>query len=217
MIDCWPSYNRSLVRRGEILFSYDFVHNWGYELDRMNKGKKGKPFVFPDSFILAIGYIRYSFNLPYRQTEGVVKATGKRLPSNSPCYGHICKRINRLNIDIKRENVVDDLIITIDSTGVKVTNRGQWMSDKWHKQNKKKGYLKIHVAVDIKTKEILTLEVTSEKVHNNRMLKKLVNHVLDNSSQPNSVKIKAVMADGAYDSNANFRYLQEKKIILQLR
>jgi len=51
------------------------------------------------------------------------------------------------------------------------------------------------------------------KVHDNRMLKKLVNHVLGNSSQPNSVKIKAVMADGAYDSNANFRYLQEKKII----
>ena len=28
----------------------------------------------------------------------------------------------------------------------------------------KKGYIKIHVAVDIKTKEILALEVTDEKV-----------------------------------------------------
>ncbi len=99
----------------------------------MNRNKKGKPFVFPDSFILTIGYIRYSFYLPYRQAEGIIKATGKRLPSN-PSYGHICKRINRLNIDIKREKIVNDLIITIDSTGIKVTNRGQlWMSDKWHK------------------------------------------------------------------------------------
>ena len=41
-----------------------------------------------------------------------------------------------------------------------------------------KGYLKIHVAVNIKTKEILALEVTDEKVHDGKMLKKLVNHVL---------------------------------------
>ncbi len=38
------------------------------------------------------------------------------------------------------------------------------MQDKW-KARKKKGYLKIHVAVNIKTKEILALEVTDEKVH----------------------------------------------------
>ena len=50
MID-WPSYNRSLVRRGEILFSYDFLDSWGSEIEKMNKNKKGKPFVFPDSFI----------------------------------------------------------------------------------------------------------------------------------------------------------------------
>jgi hypothetical protein len=90
------------------------------------------------------------------------------------------------------------------------------MSDKWHKQNKK-GYLKIHVAVDIKTKEILALEVTSEKVHDNRMLKKLVNHVLDSSSgsseQPlNMIRRISASADGAYDSNSNFRYLEEKGI-----
>src|SRR6186713_1228283 len=114
----------------------------------MNINKKGKPFVFPDSFILAIGYIRYLFHLPYRQTEGIIKATGKRLPSNSPSYGHICKRINKLNIDIKRDKTVDYnedyIIVSIDSTGIKITNRGQWMDKKWKVQNRK-GYLKIHV------------------------------------------------------------------------
>jgi hypothetical protein len=188
----------------------------------MNRNKTGKPFVFPNSFILAIGYIRYSFRLPYRQTEGIIKATGKNLPGN-PSYGHICKRINRLNINIKRDKIDDDddLIISIDSTGVKVTNRGQWMDKKWNVQNRQ-GYLKIHVAVNIKTKEILALEVTDEKVHDGRMLKKLVNHVLDGSatttttsnseSNKNIIKIKSALADGAYDSDANFRYLQEKGI-----
>ena len=62
----------------------------------------------------------------------------------------------------------DDIVIAIDSTGIRVTNRGQWMSDKW-KIRKKKGYLKIHVAVNIKTREILALEVTDEKVHDGKM------------------------------------------------
>ncbi|MER5175223.1 MAG: IS5/IS1182 family transposase, partial [Candidatus Nitrosocosmicus sp.] len=46
----WPSYNRSLVQRGKILFSYDFLDTWDSELKRINKNKKGKPFTFPDSF-----------------------------------------------------------------------------------------------------------------------------------------------------------------------
>jgi len=212
----WPSYNRSLVRRGEILFSYDFLDSWGYELERMNKNKKGKPFVYPNCFILVIGYIRYSFHLPYRQTE-IINTTGKRLlPANPPSYGHICKRINMLSINIKKDNIDDDddddLILAIDSTGIKVTNRGQWMYEKWNTQNRK-GYLKIHVAVNIKTKEILALEVTDEKVHDGKILKKLVNNVLDNSSQPNTTKIKSVLSDGAYDSNNNFQYLENKKIV----
>lgn len=89
MID-WPSYNSSLVKRGEILFAYDFLDSWDSEIERMNENKKGKPFTFPDSFILVIGYIRYSFHLPYRQTEeGIIKATEKSLTANPPSYSHI--------------------------------------------------------------------------------------------------------------------------------
>ncbi len=114
----------------------------------MNENKMGKPFVFPNSFILVIGYIRYSFHLPYRQKERIIKATGKILPAK-PSYGHICKRINKLNIDIKRGRTNDeDIIISVDNTGIKVTNRGQWRTEKWNKQNKK-GYLKIHIAVNM--------------------------------------------------------------------
>jgi hypothetical protein len=45
MID-WPSYNLKLVKRGEILFSDDYLDTWDSELYVMNKNKKGKSFVF---------------------------------------------------------------------------------------------------------------------------------------------------------------------------
>jgi hypothetical protein len=215
----WPSYNRSLVRRGEILFSYDFLDEWDTVLAKMNENKKGRKFIYPDSLILVIGYIRLYFHLPYRQTEGIIKATGKNLPSH-PSYGHICKRINKLNdssssiiSSSSKCNIDnDDLIIAIDSTGIKITNRGQWMTDKWDTQNKsKKGYLKIHVAVNIKTKEILALVVTDEKVHDGMEMKALVERIMKRNNNKN-YKIKTVLADGAYDSNKNFKYLNEKRI-----
>jgi transposase len=177
----------------------------------MNKNKEGKPYLYPDSFILAIGCIRCYFHLPYRQTEGIIKVAGRRILPNHPCYGQICKRINKLNIDDSNGeiNESEDVTIAIDSTGIKVTNRGQWLRDKWFV--KKKGYLKIHVAVNVKTKEILALEVTDEKVYDGKVMRKLVKHILDNGGEK-KVRIKSVLSDGAYDSNENFRFLNDKGI-----
>ncbi len=71
-----------------------------------------------------------------------------------------------INNDYDRNDDDDEyIIIAVDRSGIKLTNRGQWMDKKWNVQNGK-GYLKIHVAVNMKTKEILALEVTNEKVPN---------------------------------------------------
>jgi Transposase DDE domain len=83
------------------------------------------------------------------------------------------------------------------------------MQDKWYIKNKK-GYLKIHVAVNINTKEILALEVTDEKVHDSKVVKSLVEGMLNNN---HNIKIKSFLRDGAYDSNENFKYLKEEKRI----
>ncbi len=165
----WKKYNESLVKRGEILLDFDVIDNWDSELEKMNEGKEGRKFVYPESFIKLLGYMRAYFHLPYRQTEGVVRAHAANTLPSIPDYSRICRRINRLNIKISdndKSNLYDDnFVIAIDSTGVKVTNRGEWIRHKW---NVKRGYLKIHVAVDIKRKRILSLQVTSEQVHDGK-------------------------------------------------
>ncbi len=71
------------------------------------------------------------------------------------------------------------------------------MQDKWNVKNKK-GYLKIHVAVNIKTKQILALEVTDEKVHDEKVMKQLIEQILNNN---HNIKIKSFIGDGgAYDN-----------------
>ena len=127
----WSEYNESLVRRGEILLGFDVLDNWDKELDDMNRGKIGEPFHYPDTFVLMLGYAKVYFHLPYRQTEeGVVKGHAANKIPAIPHFSTINRRINRLNVKIKDDNNkntnLDDgyIIIAIDSTGIKVTNRG---------------------------------------------------------------------------------------------
>jgi Transposase DDE domain len=207
----WKNYNESLVKRGEILLDFDVIDNWNTELIEMNMNKEGRKFVYPDSFIKLLGYIRVYFHLPYRQTEGVVQEhTSNTLPS-IPNYSNISRRINRLDIKISldgadKSNLHDDnFVIAIDSTGIKVTNRGEWIRHKW---KVKRGYLKIHIAVDIKRKRILSLDVTSEQVHDSKVLPVLIEDI---TIKQNKI-VDSIIADGSYDNNKNFQFLSFKGI-----
>jgi hypothetical protein len=199
----WHNYNESLVRRGEIILDFDVIDSWDNELDNMNDGKEGACYRYPDSFVQLLGYMRAYFHLPYRQTEGVVKVyTGSKVRS-IPDYSTINRRVNKLDIRINKR-IGNDIVIVLDSTGIKVTNRGEWLPHKW---NIRKGYLKIHVAVDVKKKKIVSLEVTTEEVYDGMMLRKLI----ENAAAENN-NVKRVIADGAYDSKVNFRYLFDNDI-----
>jgi IS5 family transposase len=200
----WPNYNQSLVRRGEILIGFDVITNWDTELKEMNKDKVGEPFHYPNTFLLLLGYAKVYFHLPYRQTEGIAQGHAKGKVPSIPDFTTISRRINRLDIKIKGNKSMefedDYIVIAIDSTGIKVTNRGQWMRDKW---NIRKGYLKIHMAVDVRSKKILSIKVTDEHVHDGKALPELVENVVKSNNV--TAAVGKLFADGAYDSNDVFR------------
>ncbi len=212
-------YNLSLVRRGEILLGFDVIDNWDTELKEMNKDKVGEPFHYPNTFLLLLGYAKVYFHLPYRQTEGIAQGHANGKVPSIPDYTTINRRINRLDIkvkettDSKNKQFRDEyIIIAIDSTGIKVTNRGQWMKDKWNVR--KKGYLKIHIAtVDVKSKKILSIKVTDEHVHDSKALPELVVDNIIKSDGMTTAIGKLFADDGAYDGNEIFRCLGENGIL----
>ena len=209
----WSKYNESLVKRGEILLDFDVIDNWNSELEKMNQGKEGRKFVYPNSFIKLLAYMRIYFHLPYRQTEGVVREHASNTLPSIPDYSNISRRINKLDIKIwddkfRVNNDNDNFVIALDATGIKVTNRGEWLYHKWNMNKKKKGYLKIHVAVDIKKKKILSLHVTSEQVHDSKVLP----HLVDDITIKQNKILDSMIADGAYDNNKNFQYLSFRGI-----
>ncbi|MER5174777.1 MAG: IS5 family transposase [Candidatus Nitrosocosmicus sp.] len=133
-----------------------------------------------------------------------------------PDYSTISRRINKLDIKIKDDNKSkefenDYIVIAIDTTGIKVTNRGQCMRrDKW--KIRKKGYLKIHVAeVDVKIKKILSMKVTDEHVHDSKALPELVEDVIKSNKITAIGKLFA--DDGAYEGNDIFECLADNGIL----
>lgn len=192
------------MKRGEILLDLRILDRWDSELDAMNQGKEGGRYVYPEIFVRLLGYVHLLFHLPYRQTEGFLKAL-RRFDSriHVPDYSTIDRRVNRLNVKLSEEDYGNDLVIAVDASGIKVSNRGDWMRRKWRVR---RGYLKIHIAVDVKRKRILALEVTDEKVGDERMLQPLVEEALRKG------KIAKTIGDGAYDTKSSFRYLDANGI-----
>jgi len=72
---------------------------------------------------ILLGYMRAYFHLPYRQTQVVDAHTSKKVPGIPHC-STISRRINRLEIKIN-EKLGNDIIIALDSTGIKISNRGE--------------------------------------------------------------------------------------------
>ena len=208
----WSEYNESLVRRGEMLFDSGFLQNWRAELKKMNKGKEGPHYRYPNSLISLLAIV-HAYLLPYRQLEGFLRMMSihiKKLKEAVPDFTTIWWRVERMKIhlDPNINPEKNDIVIAVDSTDIKVTNRGEWILDKWkNKKRMRKGFIKIHVAVDIKTKKIASMSVTKEDVYDGKMLKELVDDVSKKHS------IKKVLADGSYDSKDNFRYLGRLNIV----
>lgn len=98
----------------------------------------------PHRQMLFWGILRMVFRIHYRQLEGLAKGLGRLLSIPTPDYTTICLRLPKLKIDLNlgyEQREWEAVVIAVDATGIKVTNRGEWM------RTKRKGYIKLHVAV----------------------------------------------------------------------
>ncbi|MDI6902775.1 MAG: IS5 family transposase, partial [Methanocellales archaeon] len=154
-----------------------------------------------------MAFVHILFYLPYRQMEGFLRKLSEFVSGlNAADYTTMFKRMAQLDIDIEDLPQGEDVIIALDSSGVKVTNRGEWMRERW---KRRRGWIKVHIAVDVKSKKLLALEVTDERTGDGKMFEDLVEQAEDNLGKG---KIKRVLADGGYDAKENFDLLRQKSI-----
>jgi hypothetical protein len=205
----WQEYNESLVKRGEMYLTFDFLESWERDLEELNRGKLGRRFAYPWAFIEFLMLIHVIFHLPYRQLEGFLRKLSDLIPEVKPTdYTNIWRRGTQLKLNLPETISSSDepVVLAVDSTGIKVTNRGEWMREKWKIH---RGWIKVHMAVDVKTKEIVAIEVTDERVSDGSKFNSLIDQAEENLS---GRKIEEVLGDGAFDRRDIFDHLQQKGI-----
>ena len=112
---------------------------------------------------------------------------------------------SKLNINLEETlfKSANPLSLAADPSGIKVHNGEDWTR---RVCKVKKGYLKIHFAVNTNTKQIVSTRVTSEKAHDGKVLSRPVRGAMK------SVKVRRALADGAHDSRENFNFLSQSGI-----
>jgi hypothetical protein len=66
-------YNESLIERGHILMDIGFIKSQRMELANMNKKKVGRPFLYQDSYVQFLAFIKIRFFISYRTVQGIVR------------------------------------------------------------------------------------------------------------------------------------------------
>ncbi|MDR1197638.1 MAG: IS5 family transposase [Prevotellaceae bacterium] len=138
--------------------------------------------------------MKLNYGLRYRQSMGfltsLLQLMGKEdLPV--PDCTTLCRRQGILPVEISnRLNKGENLVVGVDSTGLKVYGEGEWKVRK-HGWSKHRTWRKLHVCADLVTREILPVELTGNEQDDasvgSRMLK------------GESHRLKSFRGDGAYD------------------
>lgn len=196
----WREVNDKYVRRGEFYLDIEFVESWDEDTKKMNQGKRGRPFRYPEAFIAWMSLVRVFCQMPYRQMQGFAQQLSCFLPLKAADYSTLFKRIASSDLPfdaclLDRE----DVVVALDSTGFCISNRGEWIN-RWG-DRERRSWLKVHLAVDVDSKEVLGLEITRETVRDYACFESLVLQSLDHGT------VRKVLADSGYDDRKAFNVL----------
>ena len=191
------------------------------ELREMNRGKRGRPYLFCDSMILWIITLMTEFGGTFRSAAGMAEGILSNFGYKSPSYSRLFERFCEYTADLINANdsvlmvgvagniVSEKRMVGIDSSGFNLSSTLLWRKTKWDDGPKSRGWLKLHALCDVKSGEIIAYAITTDKVGDAPILRRLLKEATDAGH-----RIGCVYADGAYCSKENHEYVCEEKGIL---
>ena len=194
----WKSYNEHLIRRGECFINPAFLNQWIQELEEMNIGKIGQPFRCPNSMIEFLAIMKCK-GFDYRSLEGILRGFSKMLggfPVIS--FSQIRRRIITLTPSFITTD--KDLVVGVDGSGMKVTNRGDWIRYKW---KVKRGWIKVVLLGDVNG-NIIDLRIGNENLDERAASRGMI--------RKNRKNIKKVLGDGLHDVENTFNLCEKLNI-----
>lgn len=199
----WHDYNESLIERGRILIDVGFLKSAAKEVEKMNEGKVGAPFQYPDSYVQFLAFLKIGFKVPYRTVEGIVRGLSEYIRIEEMHFTHMRRRILKIKPTAGELDFEDGEPITLilDASGLTTSKKGDYIEEKWKRE--KKEFVKLHIAVDEKSKKIVSFRITKGNVHDTKKFGPLVKEAAK------KCEIDRVHGDKAYDDRKNFNLLDD--------
>ena len=142
----WASYDRALVRRGDVTvwFSAAAIAAW----EPAGVGRRGGQLRYSDLAIETALTLRLIFPRPLRQTEGFLTSLFGLMGLDLPAPDHttLSRRGQHLKLTLRRVPRGEPMHLIVDSTGLSIVGEGEWAAAK-HGGRGTRGWKKLHVAV----------------------------------------------------------------------
>ena len=143
----WASYDRALVRRGDVTLwlSPEAIATW----EPARIGTRGGQPKYSHLAIETALTLRLLFHLPLRQTEGFLTSIFgiMGLDLSVPDHTTLSRRGQSLALSLRRVPTGNRLHLVVDSTGLSMVGEGEWAAAK-HGGRGKRGWKKLHLGVD---------------------------------------------------------------------
>ncbi len=174
---------------------------------------RGRRRVYSDAIIESMLTLQAVFNLPLRQTTGLMTSLLAMLQLDLPVpsFSTLCRRRKHLSVCLPRKSTIDAVHLVVDSTGLKVFGHpvqnqtglgGEWFGRKYFPRKGQKPrrkprlWRKIHLGIDEASGEILAAILTTSHMHDKTYLAP----ILDQVGEP----LVQVTADGGYDYETSY-------------
>ena len=203
----WKQYEAGLIQRGSISFwiNDDAIDQWNPEAKDKTRGRQEE---YSDLAIQICLTFRLLYRQALRQTEGFINSLLKLMDLDLICPDHTTlsrrsQTLKELQEQLKKVQKKESIHILIDSTGLKIYGAGEWEEPK-HGKGRRKGWMKLHLAIDENSKEIEASTLTDHLTSDASQVKPLLDNV--------DAEIGDVKADGAYDYDSVLQVLKDLEI-----
>ena len=157
----WPTYNETLVLRGEFYLDLRPLRQWDQELALMNRGKRGGQYQVPPSFIRWLALWKQWVD--YRGLEGICRRMVQlgRIP-HAPDSTPLWHRLHGLTPTVGMPHY-PDLELASDGTGRKTSNAGEYrIFRSGDPEARRRKHLVVVITADVRRKKVMGIEVHIE-------------------------------------------------------
>lgn len=201
----WKRVNEELVVRGEFLLDFEWIQSWDDELAGMNKGKRGRPYEFPESLIMQQAV--WNQWVGVRQVEGITRRLVQvaRLPEFND-YSTINRRVARIEpcFELPKRGFCS---ASTDGTGMKMHHAGEYRKIKYGGKQRK--WIKVVITANPLTKDLLDLEVNIEGEGDSES--EIAEQHMTNL-RSFGIEIDKFWGDGSFDTIDLFNFLEKNDI-----